>query len=289
MAWVKIDEHFYDHPKWCDAPGDSIALWLALIAWCNRNDSDTGFIPETKTTGLVNVKNVRNTLADLCARKAIRKVRNGYTIHDYTEFQQPEKVREIAAKRAAAGRKGAANKWAERRRAAEYADAPPPPDPMANDMASAIANASPGPLANGWPDTDTDTDDKQLSSVSTSEGHHPTDDDDFQRTVQLIVEARMNGRAVNKPRAYAMTARTNTITEDGELIRRMLNDGTPPETVALFVLGHGIAQQAEQAHNPIPWCTPDCIQCDGDAWIHTSHGLTPCPQRTPQPRTGTTP
>lgn len=153
MAWVKIDEHFYDHPKWCDAPGDSIALWLALTAWCNRNDSTTGFIPEAKTRGLLNIKNVPRTLVDLCDRVALHKVPGGYLIHDYEEYQQPEKVKDIAAKRSAAGRKGAAHRWEEKRRAEEHAAAPPPADPEATDMANGMANA----IAKTCPDTDTDS------------------------------------------------------------------------------------------------------------------------------------
>ena len=58
MAWVKIDQHFYDHPKWAEAPGDSIALWLAAMAWCNRNNSLDGFIPTAKLHGLVNIRNL---------------------------------------------------------------------------------------------------------------------------------------------------------------------------------------------------------------------------------------
>lgn len=115
MAWVKIDQHFYDHPKWADAPGDSIALWLAAIAWCNRNDSVDGFIPTTKLRGLVNIRSLRRTSADLVDRTvfhpAERDATTGYLIHDYPEYQQPDKVKAIAAKRAAAGKRGASIRW----------------------------------------------------------------------------------------------------------------------------------------------------------------------------------
>lgn len=176
MAWVKIDEHFYDHPKWAEAPGDSIALWLAAMAWCNRNDSLDGFIPASKLIGLVNVRNVKRTAADLVHRQAFhpqtRGGASGYLIHDYPEFQQPEKVREIAAKRSANGKKGAAVRWGARQSAAEHAAAPLPPDHQANDMALAIATGVASAIANGvanrCPDTDTDSDVLHLHSTSSS-------------------------------------------------------------------------------------------------------------------------
>jgi hypothetical protein len=153
MAWVRIDEHFYDHPKWADAPGDSIALWLAAMAWCNRNESIEGYIPARKTRGLVNVRNLKATLVDLVKREAIHVEGDGYVIHDYAEFQQPEKVREIARKRARAGAKGAAVRWGEHRRRAEMVDDPGHTDDMAPPMANGMASA----IAKTWPDTDSDS------------------------------------------------------------------------------------------------------------------------------------
>lgn len=158
MPWVRIDEHFYDHPRWCDAPGDSIALWVGLMAWCNRNDSRKGFIPAQKTVGIVNVRSLKKTLEDLVERGAVDRVSGGYLIHDYEEYQQPEKVREIAAKRAASGKKGAAVRWEEHRRAKAHAEAPPHTDEDADRaIANDMANAMPIAMAKTCPDTDTDT------------------------------------------------------------------------------------------------------------------------------------
>lgn len=111
MSWVRVDDHFYDHAKWATAPGDSIALWLAAMAWCNRNDSYDGFIPANKLAGLVNIRNSKRTAADLCERVAFEKQGDGYLIHDYAEYQQNDKVRQIRDARSAAGRKGARARW----------------------------------------------------------------------------------------------------------------------------------------------------------------------------------
>lgn len=113
MAWVKIDDQFYDHPKWADAPGDSIALWLAAMAWCNRNESFDGYIPAVKCGGLVAVRSVKRTCDDLVNRRGFVPHQAGFIIHGYAEWQQNEKVKAIREKRSAAGRAGAAARWGE--------------------------------------------------------------------------------------------------------------------------------------------------------------------------------
>ena len=52
MAWVKIDDHFDEHPKIAQAGPLAVAVWLAGLAYCNRNLTD-GFIPWSKAQGLV--------------------------------------------------------------------------------------------------------------------------------------------------------------------------------------------------------------------------------------------
>jgi hypothetical protein len=37
MPWVRIDDHFDEHPKHAKAGPLGIALWLAGLAYCNRN------------------------------------------------------------------------------------------------------------------------------------------------------------------------------------------------------------------------------------------------------------
>jgi len=126
MSWVRIDDHFYDHPKWADAPGDSIALWLAAMAWCNRNNQFDGRIPVVKLAGLISIRNVKTTVADLVARHAFHADGTAFLIHEYAEYQQNDKVQRVRAARQAAGRAGAAARWG---------------GPMAN-MANGMANES---------------------------------------------------------------------------------------------------------------------------------------------------
>jgi hypothetical protein len=172
MVWVKIDDHFDEHPKWADAPGDSIALWVAAMAWCNRNDSTEGYIPAFKLEGRVKVRNLKATVADLVKRDAFHPAEGGYVIHDYPEFQQPEKVREIRQKRSRAGKRGAAARWGAKANATEYAEAPAHTDAMANDIAnempSDMANEMPNAMANGCPVPRSPFYDLHLPSTSSS-------------------------------------------------------------------------------------------------------------------------
>jgi hypothetical protein len=254
MAWVKIDDEFYDHPKWSDAPGDSVALWLAMLAWCNRNDSIEGFIPAVKCAGLITVRNLKATLLDLERREVIHPEGNGYVIHDYVEFQQPEKVREIAAKRSAAGKAGASKRWSKHK---------------AKQMANAIANECPVPE----PVTTT-------SSITSSRHLHgvPVRRDDFAQAITLIVEYRCQGRTMESPRAYKRTVAREAEQLDGRRVQELLDEGMTADDVAEMVLSK--PTPAKQASKSMAWCSSDCPTCGGDAWIEADGGLAPCPERT---------
>jgi hypothetical protein len=52
MPWIKIDDHFDEHPKLAAAGPLAWPLWLAGLAYCNRNLTD-GFIPWSVATTLV--------------------------------------------------------------------------------------------------------------------------------------------------------------------------------------------------------------------------------------------
>lgn len=51
MTWVRIDDHFDEHPKLAEAGTICWGIWLAGIAYCNRNLTD-GFIPWTVARSL---------------------------------------------------------------------------------------------------------------------------------------------------------------------------------------------------------------------------------------------
>ena len=52
MVWIKIDDHYDEHPKHAEVGPLGQALWLAGLAYCNRNLTD-GFIPWTTARTLL--------------------------------------------------------------------------------------------------------------------------------------------------------------------------------------------------------------------------------------------
>lgn len=114
MGWVRLDDAFYDHPKFLEAGPLGIALWVACTAWSNRNLQD-GFIPTFRVKTLldwsdipVDVVAVADRLVDCGLLEAAP---GGYRLHDYHEYQPSaemvlEKRRSISEARSAAGRLG---------------------------------------------------------------------------------------------------------------------------------------------------------------------------------------
>lgn len=51
MPWVKVDDHFDEHPKMAAVGPVGWGVWLAGLAYCNRNLTD-GFIPRTVAKGI---------------------------------------------------------------------------------------------------------------------------------------------------------------------------------------------------------------------------------------------
>jgi hypothetical protein len=52
MPWIRVDDNFDEHPKFAKAGPLGIALWLAGLAYCNRNLTD-GFIPWATAQSLI--------------------------------------------------------------------------------------------------------------------------------------------------------------------------------------------------------------------------------------------
>jgi hypothetical protein len=127
MAWVKIDDHFDEHPKIAQAGPLAVAVWLAGLAYCNRNLTD-GFIPWSKAQGLISWQFLgaesddprgrkRYTVALTCGHVGEdvdtafvierlldaglwQEIDGGYTVHDYLDYQ-PSKE-QVLAERAGA-------------------------------------------------------------------------------------------------------------------------------------------------------------------------------------------
>lgn len=111
VPWVRISDDFTEHPKIRDLSAPAVAMWLAGIAYANRNLTD-GIIPARVTGGLIITSGVFErsgrgyrevTASDVvrqlvaqglwhdldssCATCPRASSRQEYVVHDYLEYQ----------------------------------------------------------------------------------------------------------------------------------------------------------------------------------------------------------
>jgi hypothetical protein len=141
MAWVRLSDDFYDHPKFIQAGPTGLAVWIAALAYCNRNLTD-GEISESVARRLVDFDGLAYTVAtigdyagvmeDDCTPLAVELLvesglwhRRGHTcescpqpkarhflFHDYLVYQPSrEEVGKSKEVRSIAGKKGAESRW----------------------------------------------------------------------------------------------------------------------------------------------------------------------------------
>lgn len=120
MVWVKLDDRFVDHEKVASLDPElrpfCIELHVAAMCYCGRELTD-GRIPHGQVRRLadfsphrVEIARVVEELVDVGLWDSYGR---GYEIHDWLEFNPSKaEVEERRAKRAAAGTKGAKERWA---------------------------------------------------------------------------------------------------------------------------------------------------------------------------------
>jgi hypothetical protein len=176
MPWIRIDDHYDEHPKFARAGPLGVVMWLAGLAYCNRNLTD-GFIPWSVARSLVSWEFLRPAQDD-ATRELIwtvalgtgmhgedvacplvidllvdaglwDEVDGGYRVHDYADFQ-PTRASVIAerAKKVAAGQAGglaAAKARAKARRtprAKASAAAESKPNPVPVSVSQGLTNGA---------------------------------------------------------------------------------------------------------------------------------------------------
>ena len=123
MGWVRVDDHFNEHPKLARVGPCGWGIWIAGLAYCNRNLTD-GFIPRAVARSLGDFEFVLENEVyrlgvtagtagmDLDATWVISllvdaglwyEVRDGYQVHDYHDFQ-PSKEKVLAEREQKAAR-----------------------------------------------------------------------------------------------------------------------------------------------------------------------------------------
>lgn len=103
MAWVKLDDKLWSHPKFGALSGDAVRLWMFALCWCNQHETDGG-IPRVTVRVLGGAP---DAAAELCDAGLWHETDNGWQIHNYLDHQpsREELVRKRKAK-AEAGRSG---------------------------------------------------------------------------------------------------------------------------------------------------------------------------------------
>ena len=103
MTWVKIDDRAPEHPKLLKAGPLGLALWVAGLAYCNRNLTD-GFIPLPKVEGLLSWSSIPGGIraeaiaATLVSAGLWQEVEGGYQTHDYLAYQPSREEVELERK-----------------------------------------------------------------------------------------------------------------------------------------------------------------------------------------------
>ncbi|MDK4337271.1 hypothetical protein [Corynebacterium accolens] len=92
MTWFKVDDSFYDHPKFLDVPNASIGLWVKAGAWCGKHLTD-GVIPASQVKRFKGTKSQIDALISVGIWEQCES-ENGakaYRFHDWNEYQPTRK------------------------------------------------------------------------------------------------------------------------------------------------------------------------------------------------------
>jgi hypothetical protein len=138
MAWAKIDDGWWCHPKVMGLSLASRGLWSSALSWSCHQRKDT--VPQQF---LAMVGATFEDAKELVAAGLWVDDPGGYRIHDWCEYQE----RSTSEKRAEAGRKGGLASGESRAKEANH-EAPSkqtPSKPKQTDEANDEAGALPGP------------------------------------------------------------------------------------------------------------------------------------------------
>lgn len=129
MTWIRVDDHFADHPKVMALGHDrliGLGLWHVAASYCARYLTD-GFVP----TAHISPHAPPRLLSRMVAVGLFDPVDNGYMLHDWLTYNPSrEAVKEAQAKKRAAGQAGGQASAGARAQAYEVADAQAESNPV---------------------------------------------------------------------------------------------------------------------------------------------------------------
>lgn len=133
MAWGRMDDGFDDHPKVVAllneddqlAAGAAIGLWALAFSWVHRNTRKKGKVPGLVPPGLPRrfLGPIGKALAEQLVEHGLWDPHEsgGWLFHDFGDYLPTDETREA---RSAAGKRGAAKRWASKHAAEDVKDAP---------------------------------------------------------------------------------------------------------------------------------------------------------------------
>lgn len=154
MAWVRIDDEFYHHPKVVKAGPLGIAMQVSALCYCNKYLTD-GFIPISAIPNLLNLDGIgmrmwsnetfgggedaewKLIVDDLVSAGMWEECIGGYKIHDYLDYQ-PSRSQVIAEREAIMKRQ---ERWRKRKDNAVSNGV----NNTVTDESNAVINAAPNP------------------------------------------------------------------------------------------------------------------------------------------------
>ena len=83
MAWFKVDDNFYDHPKVDELSLEAVGIWLLCGTYSARHLTD-GFIPTRRAYRMGADEHV---LEELTESGLWHEVEGGYQFHNWAEYQ----------------------------------------------------------------------------------------------------------------------------------------------------------------------------------------------------------
>lgn len=98
MTWIKVDDHFDEHPKMAAIGPTGWGVWLGGLAYSNRNLTD-GFIPQAIAWRF----QAEKVVGQLVQVGLWSEVAGGFQIHDYAQYQ-PSREQVFADRKRAAER-----------------------------------------------------------------------------------------------------------------------------------------------------------------------------------------
>lgn len=270
MTWVKIDDSWLTHPKALHAGRDGRALWIAALCYSARELTD-GFLPEDALPLVAVAAGVRSgpAMAKLTspwkpgANPSFEPVDGGWMIHDFNVYQpSSEKVRDVKAKRAEAGRRGGS-----RSKGSSNDERPD----EANHQAKAEANGQANRKRNGTPSPSPLLPTQVSSPTGLGTAPPPTDDDD--ELIEAIIRARY--ARIHKPEPTPRLIAAVAKSLDHQRIRTLATQGHDPADIDQILDGCD-TPPSQPVHPAVhATATPDCPDCV-DGWIEHDGTVSPC-------------